>query len=124
MGRNKKYVISLTDAEVRKLESVKRKKTTTKTIKCRCQILLDLDEAHGKPSTQQQCVKTIGVCFATVYNVIKYYVNGGIERVLYVGRSVNSDNARQKVDGRCAFWKSKRKLNLPFRSARMLSEEP
>ena len=53
MGRNKKYVISLTDAEVRKLESVKRKKTTTNTIKCRCQILLDLDEAHGKPFTQQ-----------------------------------------------------------------------
>ena len=53
MGRNKKYVISLTDAEVRKLKSVKRKKTTTNTIKCRCQILLDLDEAHGKPFTQQ-----------------------------------------------------------------------
>ena len=100
MGRNKKYVISLTDDEVRRLKSVLRKKTTTRTLKCRCQILLDLDEAHGKPSTQQQCVKTIGVCFATVYNVIKYYVDGGIERVLYVGRSVNSDNARRKVDGR------------------------
>lgn len=100
MGRNKKYVISLTDDEVRKLKSTLRKKTTTRTIKCRCQILLDLDEAHGKPSTQQQCVKSIGVCFATVHNVSKYYVDGGIENVLSVGRSVNSDNSRRKVDGR------------------------
>lgn len=37
---------------------------------------------------------------ATVYNVIKYYIDGGIENVLSVGRSINSDNARRKLDGR------------------------
>ena len=100
MGINKKYVISLTDDEMRRLKSVLRKKTTTRTIKCRCQILLDLDEAHGKPSTHQQCVKSIGVCFATVHNVIKYYIDGGVGNVLTVGRIVNSDNARRKIDGR------------------------
>ncbi|SFI15758.1 hypothetical protein, partial [Trichococcus flocculiformis] len=76
MGRNKKYVISLTDDEVRRLKSVLRKKTTTRTLKCRCQILLDLDEAHGKTLTHQQCAKSIGVCIATVHNVIKYYIDG------------------------------------------------
>ncbi|WP_320164471.1 helix-turn-helix domain-containing protein [uncultured Trichococcus sp.] len=100
MGKNKKHVISLTDDEVRRLKSVLRKKTATRTIKCRCQILLDIDEAHGKPSTHQQCVKSIGVCFATVHNVIKYYIDGGVENVLTVGRSINSDNAHRKVDGR------------------------
>jgi transposase len=35
-----------------------------------------------------------------VHNVIKYYIDGGVEKVLSVGRSVNSDNARRKVDGR------------------------
>lgn len=100
MSKKKKYVISLTDDELRKLTSVIRKKTTTRTIKCRCQILVTLDEAHGKQYTQEQCAKSVGVCNATVYNVIKYYVDGGIDNVLSVGRSVNSDNARRKLDGR------------------------
>jgi transposase len=100
MARKKKYIISLVDSEVNRLKSIIRKKSTTRTIKCRCQILLALDEAHGKQYTQEQCAKSIGVCKATVYNVIKYYVDGGIDNVLSVGRSVNSDNARRKLDGR------------------------
>ena len=100
MARKKKYIISLTDEEVRALKSIIRKKTTTRTIKCRCQILIDLDEAHGKQLTQEQCTKVNGVCRATVYNVIKYYVDGGIENVLSRERSINSDNARRKLDGR------------------------
>lgn len=100
MARKKKYIISLTDEEVRALKSIIRKKTTTRTIKCRCQILIDLDEAHGKQLTQEQCAKVNGVCRATVYNVIKYYVDGGIENVLSRERSINSDNARRKLDGR------------------------
>ena len=100
MGRKKKYIISLTDDELGTLKNVLRKNSSTRTIKCRCQILLALDEAHGKLHTQEQCAKSIGVCNATVYNVIKYYFNGGIDNVLSVGRSVNSDNARRKLDGR------------------------
>lgn len=100
MARKKKYIISLTDDELRALKSVMRKKTTTRTIKCRCQILIDLDEAHGKQFTQEQCAKATGVCKTTVYNVIKYYVDGGIKSVLSVERSINSDNARRKFDGR------------------------
>ena len=37
---------------------------------------------------------------ATVYNVIKYYVDGGLEKVLSYDRNINSDNARRKLDGR------------------------
>jgi transposase len=100
MARKKTYVISLSNEEIKTLKSVIRKKGTSRTIKCRCQILIDLDVSHGKQFTQEQCAKSIGVCKATVYNVIKYYVDGGIKKVLFFGRSVNSDNARRKLDGR------------------------
>jgi len=62
--------------------------------------LICLDENHGKHYTQEQCAKSVGVCMATVYNVIKSYIDGGLDKVLSVGRSVNSDNARRKIDGR------------------------
>ena len=100
MARNKTYIISLSDDELKNLKSVIRKKNTSRTIKCRCQILIDLDVAHGKQFTQAQCAKSTGVCVSTVYNVIKYYVDGGIEKVLSHGRNINSDNARRKLDGR------------------------
>ena len=48
MARPKKYIISLTDDELKTLKSVMRKKQITKTVRNRCQILIDLDEAHGK----------------------------------------------------------------------------
>ena len=52
MARPKKYNISLTDDELKELKSVMRKKQTTKTVRNRCQIIIDLDEAHGKVLTQ------------------------------------------------------------------------
>lgn len=46
MARPRKYNISLTDDEVKKLKSIMHKKQTSKTVRNRCQILLDLDDAH------------------------------------------------------------------------------
>lgn len=37
---------------------------------------------------------------ATVTNTVSKYVNGGIDAVTEFKRSINSDNARRKVDGR------------------------
>ena len=99
-GTKKTYIISLSDDELKTLKSVIRKKSTTQTIKHRCQILIDLDVTHGKQFTQEQCAKSIGVCNATIYNVIKYYVDGGIENVLTYNRNINSDQAKRKLDGR------------------------
>ncbi len=48
MARPKKHIIKLTDDEVKELKSVIRKKKTSKTIRSRCQIILDLDEARGR----------------------------------------------------------------------------
>ena len=41
----------------------------------------------------------ITVCMATVTNTVTKYINGGIDAVTKFKRSINSDNARRKVDG-------------------------
>ncbi len=96
----KKYNVRLTDEEVAKLKSMIRKKETNRTLKCRCQILLDLDEVHGKMLNIEQTAKSNGVCKATVSNTVKKYAQEGLESVINLKRSVNSDNARRKLDGR------------------------
>lgn len=100
MARPKTYIIKLTENEVSELKSIIRNKKTSKTIRCRCQIILDLDEAHGKALTHEQSAKSNGVCVATVTNTVTKYINGGISAVTEFKRNINSDNARRKVDGR------------------------
>lgn len=100
MARPRVYRIHLTDSEYERLTKKKRKKDTSKTIRSRCQIILDLDEEHGKVYTREQAAKSNGVCIATVTNTIKKYIDGGVDAVMEYKRSVNSDNARRKVDGR------------------------
>ena len=85
MARPKKYIINLTEEEIKELKSTIRRKKTSKTIRSRCQIILDLDEAHGKVLTHEQSAKSNGV---------------GIDAVTEFKRNINSDNARRKVDGR------------------------
>lgn len=103
MARPKRYKIELTDDELKILKSVIRKNKTSKTIRCRCQIIIDLDESHGKALTHEQSAKSNGVCMATVTNTVKKYFEGGIDAIDAVTefkRNVNSDNARRVLDGR------------------------
>ena len=100
MARSKKYKIELTDDELKCLKSVIRKNKTSKTIRCRCQIIIDLDEAHGKVLTHEQSAKSNGVCLATLTNILKKYFKGGIDAVTKFKRNVNSDYARRVLDGR------------------------
>jgi len=100
MARPQKYNIQLTDKELARLRSVIRKKDTSRTIRSRCQIIIDLDEAHGKVLTHEQSAKSNGVCMATVTNTVAKYINGGIDAVTELKRNINSDNARRKIDGR------------------------
>ncbi len=100
MARPKKYKINLTNEELKKLKSIIRKKGTSKMIRSRCQILIDVDEAHGKVLTYEQSARSNGVCKTTVTNTVKKYVTGGVEEATKYNRSINSDNARRKVDGR------------------------
>ena len=100
MARPQKYNIQLTDKELVKLRSVIRKKETSKMIRSRCQIIIDLYEAHGKVLTHEQSARSNGVCMATVTNTAAKYINGGIDAVTELKRNINSDNARRKIDGR------------------------
>ena len=78
MARPKKYIISLTDDEFKRLRSVMNKKQTTKTDNNMCKI----------------------VCMSTITNAVRLYSENGIEGIITLKRNVNSDNARRKLDGR------------------------
>ena len=78
MARPRKYVIKLTDDELKTLKSIIRKSNTSKTIRSRCQIIIDLDEAHGKVLTHEQSARSNGVCLTTVTNTVTKYFSGGI----------------------------------------------
>lgn len=100
MARKKKYSVILSDDELKQLKSVIQKKNTSRTIKCRCQILIDLDEAHGKAMTHEQSATSNGICIATVSNTVKQYFHEGLISVITLKRNVNSDNAKRKLGGR------------------------
>lgn len=70
MTRPRKYIIKLTEDEIKELKSIIRKKKTSKTIRCRCQIILDLDESHGKVLTHEQSARANGVSMTTVTNTV------------------------------------------------------
>ena len=100
MSRPRTYKISLSEQEYSKIKKVSRCKKTSKIIKLRCQILLDLDDAHGKCLTHAQCVKSNGTCVMTVHNTVKKFCTEGLEAVLSIGRSEKSNTSNLKVDGR------------------------
>ena len=82
MARPKVYFINLTDEERSKLNKVIKNKTTCKTVLKRCQILRDLDESKGCKLTHAQIAHTYAVCPATVSNLIRDYVNKGIDSII------------------------------------------
>ena len=100
MPRPKKYKIVLSDQECQDLKKLIHNKKTSRTIRCRCQIILDLDEAHGKVPTYEQCARMNGVCPATISNTVIGFEQEGISYVKELKRNPNSNQARRKVDGR------------------------
>ena len=100
MARPKHYSVLLTDDNVSQLKSLLRKKATCDTLANRCRILLDLDEARPPVLKHAECAKAHGISMSTVANIVRKFNEGGIEAVIALKRSVNSDQARRKVDGR------------------------
>ena len=100
MARPKKNVVRLTDEEVKRLNKMRKNKGTSQTVSDRCSILLAVDENHPPAKTYDQCMISCGVSRATIASTIKLYAEKGLEETLKLKRSVNSDNARRKVDGR------------------------
>ncbi len=98
MGRPKKQKIELTDEQIDVLKKKIKSKKTSEMIRTRCHILFDLDEKHGKVLTYKQCARANGICPITVGNTVRKFTRGGIDEALSYNRSVNSDNAKRKVD--------------------------
>jgi len=100
MARPKKNPVLLSDADVIELKSIIKNKDTNQTTVNRCRILLALDENHLPALTYVQCVEAYSVSRATIATLVKKFSEGGIEAALSRKRSINSDQARRKVDGR------------------------
>ena len=100
MARPKKNHVQLSDADVKHLKGVIKKKDTNQTTVNRCRVLLALDENHPPAFSYDQCMDAYNVSRATIATLVKSYADGGIESALARKRSVNSDQARRKVDGR------------------------
>ena len=92
---NQKYDVHLTPEELSRIESVIRSKDTTRTIKCRAQVL-KLKNA-GK-LTQEQIAKQVGISISTVNLAIRQYATEGLESVLHFKHNPASDDAKRKVD--------------------------
>lgn len=100
MARPKKYVVQLSDEDSARLQKLAKKKGVSQTIIKRCQILLDVDENHTPVLKQTDSANKRQVAQKTVANTVKQYCTEGLDAVLTLKRSVNSDQARRKVDGR------------------------
>ena len=60
----------------------------------------DLDESKGCKLTHAQIVHTYAVCPTTVSNLIRDYVNKGIDSIIRYNISPNSTAALRKANGR------------------------
>ena len=100
MARPRTYKVSLSEEEYSTLKKISRCKKTSKIRKLRCQILLDLDDAHGKYLTHAQCVKSNGTCPMTVHYTVKKFCTEGLDAALSIKRSAKSDVSTLKVDGK------------------------
>lgn len=100
MARPKTYHIMLTDNEAATLRKVIKDKKTCKTVRKRCQILLELDETRGNGLTHSQIAHAYAVCPATITNTVQSYVKNGITDIVKYNISPNSSAALRKADGR------------------------
>ena len=57
-------------------------------------------QAHPSVLKHADCAKSHGISMGTVANIVRKYNDDGIDSVITLKRSVNSDHARRKVDGR------------------------
>ena len=99
MARPKKYIISLSETDVNKLQTIIHKKDTSKSIIRRCQILLELDENTPSHLTQMQIANAFGVCKATVSNIVKHYIEQRDDACVTYKRNPNSNASARLTAG-------------------------
>ena len=78
----RKYIVELTNEERLLIFQTVDGKTTPKTIRRRCNVLLLADTAVGKPIIQEEIALRCGISDVCVYQTIKDYCLNGLEYVL------------------------------------------
>ena len=114
MARPKKNTVRLTDEEVKRLNKIRKNKGTSQTVANRCSILLAVDENHPPAKTYVpydydnaeltvlEAIRRLEgyFHFLEIPTTMQLYAEKGLDGTLTLKRSINSDNARRKVDGR------------------------
>ena len=73
MARPKKNHVQLSDADVKQLKGIIKKKDTNQTTANRCRVLIALNEDHPPAMSYDQCVDTYGVSGATIATLVKTF---------------------------------------------------
>lgn len=100
MGRSRKHPVRLGPGEAEELARRAKDPATPATVRDRCLVLRELDEARAPRLTMAEVAERNRVSRTTVSECARRYAEGGLEGALSMARSANSDNARRKVDGR------------------------
>ena len=124
MPRRRKYTVQLSNEDVQRLKKIIRNVKTPQTIRCRCQILLLLDLAHGQTYNYEECATVTGTCIATVSNTVKTYCTEGLEKLLVLDRNVNSDNALEIACGPVPDGHSRWTIRLLEEKSRVVLDTP
>lgn len=97
---SKKYIVKLTDDELKRLNKILRQKNTSEMVANRIRILKDMDTNHLSVKTYKQHASDHGISEPIITNVVRKFVNEGLDATIKLKWSVNLDNAQRKVDGR------------------------
>ncbi len=100
MGRKPQYIVNLTASEQKKLLEISRDPDISRTVRFRVNILIEADIAVQPVLNQKQIATRAGTTPATVSNIIRKFGSEGLEAVLNLKRSPNSDRDKKKTDGR------------------------
>ena len=103
---SKKYIVKLSDDDLKRLNKILRQKNTSETVANRIRILKDMDANHPPVKTYKQCASDHGISAPTITNVVKKFINEGLDATIKLKRSVNSDNAKlmDVLKQNCSRW--------------------
>jgi transposase len=100
MARPRTNKVLLTEEQIETVKKTLKSRKTCETIKSRCRVLLDMGTKDGNAYTDELIASRNGVSKRTVRTIITTFTREGLESVLSMKRSINSDNSNRKVDGR------------------------
>lgn len=100
MGRKPLYTVNLSPEDRKKLVKIRKNPDSCRTLRLRAEILLEADNSTQPVLNRTQIIKRTGAARETVYQTIRKYCLYGLKEAMNLKRSVNSDRANQKVDGR------------------------